>query len=219
MQSKLSSFPLGAAAHARVLLLWAPLHSPKGQKTYNVPSSTQGGMAPALPQEHPSQPIKSFMPTVLKSRLLRAPTARQALGAHTFVGPLGGTLLPRQWGQGRFEEWGEPVLRRGRRDQGQLARERLGELFQAPPSCVGWAGMDGQAGGGLSSGHQVRGKPSPRAQMLPFQRGVVLSVARSVKSHLPPTSSLTISAAPPRGSSSPHPTHQPWSGPSNCPTK
>lgn len=30
-----------------------PLHSPKGQKTYNVPSTTQGSMAPALPQEHP----------------------------------------------------------------------------------------------------------------------------------------------------------------------
>ena len=43
-------------------------------------------MAPALPQQHPSQPVKSFMPTVLKSRLLRAPTARQALGAHTYPG-------------------------------------------------------------------------------------------------------------------------------------
>lgn len=168
MQNKLSSFPLGAAAHARVLLLWAPLHSPKGPKTYNVPSTTQGGMAPALPQEHPSQPVKSFMPTVLKSRLLRAPTARQALGAHTFVGPLGGTLLPRQWGQGRFEEWGEPVLRRGR-DQGQLARERLGELFQAPPSCVGWAGMDGQAGGGLGSGIRSGANPPPEHRCCRFR--------------------------------------------------
>ena len=85
-QNNLSSFPLGAAAHARVLLLWALLHSPKGQKTYNVPSTTQGSIAPVLPQEHLSQPIKSFMPTVLKSRLLRAPTARQALGAHTYPG-------------------------------------------------------------------------------------------------------------------------------------
>lgn len=38
--------------------------------------------------------------------------------------------------------------------------------------------------------HQVRGRPSPRAHMLLFQRGVVLSVAGTVKSHLPPTSSL-----------------------------
>ena len=34
--------------------------------------------------------------------------------------------------------------------------------------------------------HQVRGRPSPRAQMLLFQRGVVLSVAGTVKSHPPP---------------------------------
>ena len=45
--------------------------------------------------------------------------------------------------------------------------------------------------------HQVRGGPSPRAEMLLFPRGVVLSVAGTVNSHLPPPLPLTIRAAPP----------------------
>lgn len=92
-------------------------------------------------------------------------------------------------------------------------QERLGELFQTPPSCVGWAGLDGQAGGATApASGQGRTLPQSRDAAVPEGRGPVCG--RDSELTPPPASSLHYQGS----SSSPHPTHQPWSGPSNCPT-
>lgn len=128
------------------------------------------------------------MPTVLKSRLLRAPTARQVLGAHTFVGPLGGTLLPGQWGQGWFEEWGEPVLRRGRRDQGERGWESCSRLLPPVWAGQGWmAKLVVATGSGQASG-QGQTLPQSRDAAVPEGRGPVCG--RDSELTPPPTSSL-----------------------------
>lgn len=131
------------------------------------------------------------MPTVLKSRLLRAPTAWQVLGAHTFVGPLGGTRYPGSGDKGGLRS-GESLyseeaegIRANRQERGWESCSRLLPPVWAGP---GWmAKLVVATGSGQASG-QGQTLPQSRDAAVPEGRGPVCG--RDSELTPPPTSSL-----------------------------